>query len=257
MIAVSNPTVFRSSLGGLRCCLLTLLVLSLCVSAAQAQDFFPGSPEQLGQLHEHFATAVYPYARHGAQPLGITGFEIFGEIAADEDLKTQPYGMLVEGLPADLLTALRVGVRKGLPAGIDVGASYTQVLDLGYEAYSFDVQKAIFKPTALKPGLGLRVAYSKGESGSIYSLEQIGAELIASKGFTAVSIFGGVGVVRSEGDFRFPSTDPLDSVLVVSPSSTDTVLFAGVRVNLLLPKITVAVEKTKELQGVVRIAFGW
>ena len=221
----------------------------------RAQDFRPGSDAALESLHEHFASAVYPYARRGAQPLGITGFEIYGELAADEDFDSQSYSQLTDDLPGDLLMPVRVGARKGLFFGLDVGVAFAQVLDLDYEAWSIDVQKAIVTPGALKPGVGLRVSYSEGDSGDVYSLEQMGAELILSKGFTLVSIFGGVGVIRSEGEFRFD-----EGGLVVRAEdfeSTDTVLFAGVRINLLLPKITFAVEKTQEIQGVVRIAFGW
>lgn len=234
---------------------LALLLIQVVAQPARAQDFRPGSDAALGSLHEHFALAVYPYARRGAQPLGITGFEIYGELAADEDFDSQPYSDLSDELPADLLMPVRVGARKGLFFGLDVGVAFSQVLDLDYEAWSIDVQKALVTPGALKPGVGLRVAYSEGDSGDVYALEQIGAELILSKGFTLVSIFGGIGVVRSEGTFRFD-----EAGLVVRTEdfeSTDTVLFAGVRVNLLLPKITFAVEKTQEIQGVVRIAFGW
>ena len=227
----------------------------LLAASSSAQDFRPGSDTALESLHEHFALAVYPYARRGAQPLGITGFEIYGELAADEDFDSQPYSELAEDLAGDLLMPVRVGARKGLFFGIDVGVAFAQVLDLDYEAWSIDVQKAIVTPGALKPGVALRLAYSEGDSGDVYALEQFGAELIVSKGFTLVSLFGGVGVVRSEGAFRFA-----EGGLVVRAEdfeSTDTVLFGGVRLNLLLPKITVAVEKTQEIQGVVRIAFGW
>lgn len=236
-----------------------LVVLALGIvpfeTGLQAQDFRPGRDAALESLHEHFALAVYPYARRGAQPLGITGFEIYGELAADEDFDSQPYSELTENLPGDLLMPVRVGVRKGLFFGLDVGVAVSQVLDLDYEAWSVDVQKAIVTPGALKPGIGLRLAYSEGDSGDVYTLEQIGAELIVSKGFTLLSIFGGVGVVRSEGSFRFDQSGPV--VRTEAFESTDTVMFAGVRLNLLLPKITFAVEKTQEVQGVVRIAFGW
>lgn len=234
---------------------LLFVIVGLAVSPTRAQDFRPGSDAALASLHEHFALSVFPYARRGAQPLGLTGFEVYGELAADEDFESEPYSELADDLAGDLLMPVRVGARKGLFFGIDVGLSFAQVLDLDYEAWAIDVQKAIVKPGALKPGLGLRVAYTEGDSGDVYSLEQIGAELIVSKGFTLVSIFGGVGVVRSEGTFRFA-----ESGLVVRAedvSSTDTVIFGGIRINLLLPKITVAVEKTQEIQGVLRIAFGW
>lgn len=226
------------------------------IGPGAAQDFALGSEGALEELNEHFALAVYPFARRGAQPLGVLGLEVYAELAADQDLDGQPYGSLVDSLPGGLLLPVRVGVRKGLPGGFDVGASFVQVLDLDFSAFSLDLQKALFKPGALKPGLALRLAYSDGDSGSVYSLEQYGAELIASKGFTLVSVFGGAGLVRSEGSFGFGGAGP-GSEVSLTTSSTNTVLFAGVRINLLLPKITFAVEKTKEFQGVVRIAFGW
>ena len=82
--------------------------------------------------------------------------------------------------------------------------------------------------------------------------------MIASKGFTLISVFGGAGIVRSEGDYRFVTNGQGQATeIALSTTATETVLFAGVRLNLLLPKLTFAVEKTREFQGVFRIAIGW
>ncbi len=62
--------------------------------------------------------------------------------------------------------------------------------------------------------------------------------------------FVGAGVMRSRGRLesslgpRFEETD------------TQTFLYGGVTLNLLLPKITVEVEKADVVQAAVRIGFG-
>jgi hypothetical protein len=149
-----------------------------------------------------------------------------------------------------VLSIVRVGARKGLPAGIDIGVAYGRVLESDIELVSADLQWAILDGGALSPALSLRVTGTQTLDSEVYDLEQYGAEVLLSKGFAILTPFVGAGVVRSEGS--------LDNNLGRTLEDTDTqgVFYAGVTLNLLIPKITVSVEKAEVIQGAVRVAFG-
>ena len=64
----------------------------------------------------------------------------------------------------------------------------------------------------------------------VYDLDQYGAELLLSKGFTVLTPYVGAGVVHSEGS--------LDSSLgrTFEDSETRGVIYGGVTLNLLAPQ---------------------
>lgn len=234
-----------------------LLALCLAVAfglsgagAVLAWDVDGAAPvADLEAFHDHFSLAAYPYARHSAKPLGTLGFDIWVDASLAPDLERE-VGVAIDGnLPGDALTIYRVGARKGLPFDIDVGASYCQVLDSDLKLFAGEVSWAILDGGVATPALGLRGVYSRTNGSDVYDLEQAGLEIEISKGFAVLTPFAGAGVVRSESTFqRFGGE--------LSVDSTDTVLYGGVIINLLIPKIVVELEQGEILQGAVRISFG-
>jgi len=218
--------------------------------AARAWDVDGTAPvADLEAFHDHFSLAAYPYARHSAKPLGTLGFDIWVDASLTPDFERE-VGVAIDGnLPGDALTVYRVGARKGLPAGIDLGASYGQVLDSDLKLFAGEVSWAILDGGVATPALGLRGVYSRTSGSDAYDLDQVGLEIEISKGFAVLTPFAGAGVVRSESTFQRFGGD-------LSVDSTDTVLFGGVIINLLIPKIVLEVEQGEILQGAVRISFG-
>lgn len=200
------------------------------------------------EFHRSFATAAYHYPRHGAAPLGLVGFDVYADVAVSPDFDDRA---LEDDLPGDYLGVVRVGGRKGLPGGIDIGAAYGRALGVDLELVSADLQWAIIKGGVLSPALSLRLTGTQTLDSDRYDLDQYGAELYFSKGFAVLTPFIGAGIVRSEGSFESSLGQTFEN------SETAEVLYGGVTLNLLLPKITVEVEKAEDtVQGAVRIAFG-
>lgn len=209
--------------------------------------------EDFALFHRRFSSDVYFYPRHSAHPLGWTGFEIWADISADPGFGDEAFARtMIDGdLPLDAMSLTRVGARKGLPGGIDLGLSYGRTLGGDVELVSAELGWALIRGGAVKPSVGFRLTGTQTLDAGDYELDQYGIELLASKGFTVVTVFGGVGVVRSESTLIRPSGDRL------SEDTTDEVLFAGVTLKLLLPRLTVSVEQGEEIQGAVRIGFGF
>ncbi len=229
---------------------LVLLFLSIPALAAEVR---PDAPEaDFREFNRRFSMAAYHYPRHGAAPLGLIGFDIYADAAVDQDFGDEEFvgTVLDDDLTGDLLSIVRVGARKGLPAGIDIGLAYGRALETDIELVSADLQWAILEGGALSPALSLRLTGTRTMGSEVYDLDQYGAEVLFSKGFAVLTPFVGAGVVHSEGS--------LDSSLggKLEDSATRGMFYGGITLNLLIPKITVEVEKAEVVQGAVRLAFG-
>jgi hypothetical protein len=233
-------------------CLPVLFGLSLALmtaSPAAAWDVREDPPaEDFRAFHRRFSSAAYAYPRHSAAALGLTGFEVYAEATYDEEFDDEPFAetVLDDDLTGGFLSVGRVGVRKGLPGGIDLGLSYGQALDGDISLISGEIQYAFFKGGPLTPALSLRVTGTQTTGSGNYELDQYGAELLLSKGFTVLTPYVGVGAVYSEGRVGDLKAD-----------DTEFVAYAGLTLNLLLPKITVEVAQGEVLQGALRVGFGF
>ncbi len=146
----------------------------------------------------------------------------------------------------------RVGVRKGLPGGIDLGVSYGRALGGDVKLASAEIQYAILEGGLVKPALSIRVTGTRALDSDTYDLDQYGAEVLLSKGFAVLTPYVGAGLVRSEG-----TLDRGSLLSGFEEKETRTIFYGGVTLNLLLPKITVEIEKAEVLQGAVRVGIGF
>lgn len=248
----SAPSSLRRSLAAALSLVAALALLP--ASSAAAWEIRPDAPEAEFRLfHERFASAAYHYPRHGAKPLGLIGFEAYADIAIDREFDDEAfYPAVVSGdLPADTLGVGRIGARKGLPGGFDLGVAYGRALDGDVELVSADLQWAILDGGAVTPALSLRLTGTQNIDSGPYELEQYGAEIFVSKGFAVLTPYAGVGYVWDEGTLTRSGGGS------VSHDDTRFVAYAGAVLNLLIPKIVAEVEQGEEIQYAVRVALGF
>ncbi len=233
-----------------RVLVVTALLVALAASPGRAWQPDPTAPDAaLETFHDHFSAVVYPYARHTPKPLGTLGFDVWAEAAGEQGQADKVDPALDGSLQGGLLGVYRVGARKGLPGGVDVGLSYGKVIDSDLKLVSGEVSWALLEGGLAEPALGIRLTGSRTTGGSDYRLEQYGAEVALSKGFAVLTPYVGAGVSWSQSTFRRPADD-------FTVDSTRGFLYGGVIVNLLVPKITLEVEQGETLQGAIRIAVG-
>ncbi|MCB1054727.1 MAG: hypothetical protein KDD11_04355 [Acidobacteria bacterium] len=233
--------------------ILTLAAALVVAAPAHAWEIRQDAPAaDFARFHDAFAPAAFPAPRHGAGPLGWIGFEIFAEASAIDGVGNEAFAdTTIRGsLPADALTIARVGARKGLPGGFDIGASYGEVVSADFNLLSADVKWSILEGGPLKPALALRVSGTRSSGSDVYDFQQTAVDLSFSKGFANLTPYVGVGLLRSESRLDRIAGDPL------KVDSTDQILFAGVTINLLVPRITLAVEQGDQLQAAVRLSIG-
>jgi hypothetical protein len=234
--------------------LLTTLA-ALAPAPARAWDpASPAPPADFTAFHRRFSSDLYPYPRHGAAPLGLVGFEFFADATYDSSFDSEPFfKTAVDGnLPGGVLSIGRVGVRKGLPGGLDLGVSYGEALGSRVRLVSAEVQYALLHGGLLEPALSIRVTGTRTVGSGAYGLDQYGAEILLSKGFTVLTPYVGAGLTHSRGRLGNLGHGTAD----LTDNATRAVAYAGLRLNLLVPKIVVEVEKGEAVQGAVRIGFG-
>ncbi len=220
-------------------------------AAAQAAQWSIGTATaaELEDFHRDLAEAAYPYPEHGAKPLGVVGFEIYADASYGRDFEIyEGHGHPIEGrLPQGILSVARVGLRKGLPGGFDVEATYGRAVGSDLNLLSGTLQWALLDGGAVSPALALRVTGSSSTGSDTYRLRQIGAEAVLSKGFAVLTPYIGAGMVRSESHFVLADQDV---------NSTHPIVFGGLTLNLLIPKINVEIQKGRNLQATVKVGFG-
>lgn len=233
--------------------LAALLVAVLAAAPAGAWEVRDtASRESFELFHERFASAAYHWPRHAAAPLGLTGFRLFADVSADRDFDEEGfYPDAVRGdLPGGTLAVARVGARKGLPGGIDLGLAYGRAVDGDVELVSADVGWAFLEGGVATPALALRLTGTRSVGGGPYDLEQVGAELMVSKGFPVVTPYAGAGLVWSDGTLARAGGGE------ISHDATREIYYAGLVLNLLLPRLTVEAEYGEAFQAAVKVGFG-
>jgi hypothetical protein len=211
------------------------------------------SPAAFEDFHLRFSSDVYAYPRHPAAPLGLTGFEIYADATYDDAFDGQAfYPQVIRGsLPSGVLSVGRVGVRKGLPGGVDVGASYGTLLDGDVDLGSVELQWAAIHGGVLEPAVAFRLTGTQTLGGGRYDLRQLGAEVLVSKGFTVLTPYVGAGMVRSRGRLDRVSGGRLED------TTTRPIVYAGATLNLLIPRLTFEVERGDATQYALRLGIGF
>ena len=230
--------------------LLALLALARPAAAWTVDGDAPKSDFEL--FSRRFASDAYFYPLHGAAPLGLAGFSVFVEASYDGRFGSQPFAATTirGGLTGDSLVVGRAGIRKGLPGKIDLGVAVSQAFDGDVKLGSAELSYALLGGGAATPAVGIRLTATRTLDARAYTLDQEGAEVLVSKGFVLLTPYLGAGIVHSRGRLR-------NNLRELSTSDNHGIAYAGLTLNLLLPKITVELEKGEVVQGRLRVAFGF
>jgi hypothetical protein len=185
-----------------------------------------------------------------ATPLGLTGFDIAVHSAFTDPVNKAVLSKAAGG--ADIPSTVPVpGVRvaKGLPFGFDIGGTYMAVPKFKGNLAGVELRWAALEGGVFTPAIGLRLAATKLSGVDQLSLSTQSAEVSISKGFAIVTPYAGAGVVRTSG-----KAQGVSSLLAENPSQSK--LFAGVHLNLVVFDITAEADRTGDTNSVnVRLGF--
>lgn len=185
-------------------CGVVAAALALAVSPVLAADinFATGIVQSDFKSLSKEAGAAIGYRNMApAAPLGITGFDIGGEVAAISVDKNSSYwnAAFKNDAPSYLIIP-KIRARKGLPFGIDVGAMYSYVPGSNIRLYGAELSKSILDGTLATPAVGVRATYTKLAGVKDLGLQTYGVDASISKGILFFTPYAGAGmlVINSE-----------------------------------------------------------
>lgn len=210
---------------------LGVVMLALCALPlrwATAETF--GNLDSLSQaefldLSEQLSAATLYRSVAPAEPLGITGFDIGIGVSStqlDKAVFTRASG---GDFDPGSLVMVRAVASKGLPFGIDIGASLGAVPGEDITLAGAEVKLALLEGGVATPAVALRASLSRLQGLDELRLDNQSLDVSVSKGFLMVTPYAGAGIVRSKG--KPDSTSPLQE-----ESFRMRRLFAGVTLNL-------------------------
>lgn len=144
-------------------------------------------------------------------------------------------------------------VSKGFSV-VNLSASYAKVNDSDIRMWGGAVDVPIIRGGIATPSLAVRGAYSTIDGVDVYKLKTYGAEVFLSKGFGPLTPYGAVGRMRSDAEGRINFATGSSTLTDKSDVNRYTL---GLRISLLLPKITIEATQAEERSYAAKVSFGF
>lgn len=215
-------------------------LLGICSTQAIAFDV-----KQVGQLSQtefkalgEDLSAMMSYKPMiPAADLGITGFDVGvsvngTKISNKEALKEAAGGASIP----TVIPMVAVRAAKGLPLGINIGASYSNLPGTPFSAVGGELRWAALPGSVVMPAVSLRLSMSKSVGIDELSTKSTGFDVSVSKGFTLLTPYAGIGRVSTK--VKASGTN------LSEESIGQTKLFGGLNANLGLMNLAVEADRT-------------
>ena len=232
----------------------SLLMLSQSVWAVGSIDpnNIPGQTE-FDAMAEDLTSALSYKAVAPAEPLGLLGFDIAAEVTLTEPANIGTWGQAIGDTSLNYIPLPKLHVHKGLPMNIDVGAVYSTVPGSNISYFGGELRYSIIGGNVALPAVAVRGTYTKMSGVDEIGVSTKGLEASVSKGFLMFTPYAGVGKVWGTAT---PS-GTLD-LLVNESDISQTKLFAGVNVSMLLVNLGVEWDKTGDANSYsVKLGLGF
>jgi hypothetical protein len=176
-----------------------------------------------------------------ASPLGAAiGLEIGVDvtaIAVPESFKTA-IALASDSSPDQVPAVIplpKLTIIKGLPAGFDVGFSYSSYQDY-FRIYGGEVKWALSDGRGARPAIAFRAS---GNYTHVYFMDTHcwGLDALISKNFYVVEPYAGIGLQKWAGSLAL-SGQPVPQGLETSASSTSVQFYAGLPLKMTAIKLT-------------------
>ncbi len=155
---------------------------------------------QFEELAENLGAATHYKGVTPAEGLGIIGFDV-GLVFSSTDIDSQLFDDASEGsFDGSDFNLARVQVHKGLPFGLDIGASIARGIDNDATVLGAEVRYSLLDGGVVSPAIGIRASYSQMEGIDDLDVNNAALELSISKGFLMLTPYAGIGIVRTTAD---------------------------------------------------------
>lgn len=208
-----------------RCLTLVLLLAHGWVLADSLDTLDQLNQSQFLEFSENLAAATHYKAISPPEPLGLLGFDVGLEVSST-DIRGELFDLASGGeFDGSELIIPRVHVHKGLPFGLDIGASLGIIPDTDARIIGAEIRYAVIPGGVATPAVGLRASYSTLEGLDQLEHNDAGIEVGISKGFLFATPYAGAGIIRSE-------SNPQNISGLSSESYDQRKLFVGITLNI-------------------------
>ena len=218
--------------------LLTLLnVAAGAFAAGNIDQLQNASQSEFRLLSEDLGAALSYKPLAPAAPLGLTGFDI--GISADAT-SLEHVAVLEKVTSSNVSSTLvvpRIQAIKGLPFGIDIGASYAAVPGSNIKLIGVEAKYAILSGSVATPALAVRGSYTRLSGVDQLDFNTKGVDLSLSKGFAFATPYVGVGAV-------WVTSTPKNVPLLTEETFRENKFFGGVNLNFALFNMDLEADKT-------------
>lgn len=199
---------------------------------AMAQDQFNSLVKEVGTITAYRALAP-------AEPQGLTGFDI-GVAASAVNIDSKLWDAVAPTSNfGDYLPLPSLRVRKGLPFGLDVGASYAEVPRSDIKVVGAELQYALLDGSVATPALAVRLSGSTLLGVNDLQMSTYGGDVVVSKGILFLTPYAGLGTVYMRG--KYDGSLPANTSLAAY-STVKQRVFAGVQMSMTLLRLTIDYE---------------
>ena len=213
---------------------LALAAASGCATAADFSDLTLLPQAEFRALSEDLAAAFAYRGITPATPLGTLGFDVGIGVTQTKLENSRAFRLAGSG-PGSTLLMPRLHVHKGLPARFDVGAVVAGASEVDAKLFGAELRYALLDDTLTTPALALRLAGTKATGTGDLDIATASFDVMVSKRFTAITPYGGGGVVRV--------SSKADGTRLAEERFNRTRYFAGINVNLLAFNLAFEAEK--------------
>lgn len=228
------------------------LGFSLPAQSANLDSIHLLNQNEFRLLSEDLGAALSYKPLTPAEPLGITGFDVGVEVT-DTQLANSAVFKKATASGTSSLVIPQVHAYKGLPFGIDIGASFAAVPDSNIKLWGVEARYAIMKGGPASPALALRGSYTKLEGVDQLAFDTTGVDLSISKGFTFLTPYAGIGQVWVHST---PDASVTSFSGVHGEDFSLTKYFIGLNMNLAFINIAVEADRTGDATS-YGLKLGW
>ena len=196
------------------------------------------SPDEFEALAENLAAATHYKSLSPGEPLGLLGFDIGIELSSTSIDDSSLFDRASDGdFGYDSVLVPRLHAHKGLPFGLDVGASIGLIPEADLSLIGVELRYSIVEGGVATPSVGLRGSYARTVDAESIDVDGAALELTVSKGFLMLTPYAGAGLVRSD-------VEALDVETFDEESVDQRKLFVGLNANLATLNVLAELDRT-------------
>lgn len=195
--------------------------------------------DRFTELTENLGAATHYKGVTPAEALGIIGFDV-GLVLSSTDIDSDLFDEASEGsFDGSGFNLARIQLHKGLPFGLDIGASIAKGIDNDATVLGAELRYSLLDGGVASPAVGVRASYSQMEGIDDLDVNNAALELTVSKGFLMLTPYAGIGVVRT-------TADPAAQTGLSEETADLEKLYVGLTINLGLA-VTLEADQTGDI----------